>query len=301
MARNKYFSHGAYSEQIMYEDIIIESMKIYGQDLFYIPRDAGQVDEILGEDVLSSFDSSYRIEMYVDNVEGFDGEGDIFAKFGVEIRDAVTLTVARRRFASAVKKHDKAMPLDRPTEGDLIYVPFGNKLFEIMHVEHEQPFYQLQNLPVFKLRCELFEFSGESFDVGIPKVDDLRQKDYQIELTLATAEDTVGDDFEHDFEVGMQIYQKIANTTDSRMNGIVANWDGTTTKLSVSNFGSSDGVWREFSVGDLFKDVNGFDILVGTVTVVDTYDPIDTAQDDAFESVSTDFLDFTESNPFGDI
>lgn len=166
MARNLYFSAGARSEQTLYEDLIIEAIKIYGQDLYYLPRDLVNVDDVFREDPVSKFNSSYQIEMYVDNVDGFDGEGDLFTKFGVEIRDSMTLTVAKRRWENAVLKYDNEIQGIRPLEGDLIFTPFAKKMFQIMHVEHEQPFYQLNNLPVFKLRCELFEYNDEDIDVG---------------------------------------------------------------------------------------------------------------------------------------
>ena len=185
MARNFYFSAGHRPEQNLYEDLIIEALKIYGQDLYYLPRDLVNVDDVFKEDPVSKFNSSYQIEMYVDNIEGFDGEGDLFTKFGVEIRDAVTLTVSRRRWAESVKKYDNEITGDRPLEGDLIFVPFAKKMFEIMHVEHEQPFYQLNNLPVYKLRCELFVYNGEDFDVS---QEDIQQVEvdgsFRYQLTL---------------------------------------------------------------------------------------------------------------------
>ena len=125
MARNLYFSAGARSEQNLYEDLIIESIKIYGQDLYYLPRDLVNVDDVFREDPTSKFNSSYQIEMYVDNVDGFDGEGDLFTKFGVEIRDQVTLTVARRRWEESVLKYDNEIKGIRPLEGDLIFTPFA--------------------------------------------------------------------------------------------------------------------------------------------------------------------------------
>ena len=157
MATNHYFSQKVRSEQDLYEDIIIESLKIYGQDVYYLPRDIVNEDKILGDDVPSRFNSSYKIEMYIENVEGFDGEGDLFTKFGVEIRDQATFVVSRKRWANSVARYDNELSSVRPLEGDLIYLPLSNKLFQIMQVEHEQPFYQLSNLPTYKLRTELFE------------------------------------------------------------------------------------------------------------------------------------------------
>ena len=173
MARNPYFSQKVRSEQNLYEDIIIESLKMYGQDVYYLPRDTVNEDRILGEDVPSSFNSSYKVEMYIENTEGFDGEGDLFTKFGVEIRDQATFIVARKRWTQTVAKYDNDIDSVRPREGDLIYLSLSNSLFEITHVEHEQPFYQLSNLPTYKLRCELFEYNDENLDTGIEVIDDI--------------------------------------------------------------------------------------------------------------------------------
>jgi|TARA_B100000085_G_scaffold260515_1_gene264097 hypothetical protein len=183
--RNLYFSAGARSEQNLYEDLIIESIKIYGQDLYYLPRDLVNVDDVFREDPVSKFNSNYLLEMYVDNIDGFDGEGDLFTKFGVEIRDQVTFTVAKRRWQQTVMRYDNEIQGIRPLEGDLVFTPFSKKIFQIMHVEHEQPFYQLNNLPVFKLQCELFEYNDEDFDVNNDAITQLEQDAaFRYELTL---------------------------------------------------------------------------------------------------------------------
>ena len=183
--RNLYFSAGARSEQNLYEDLIIESIKIYGQDLYYLPRDLVNVDDVFREDPVSKFNSNYLLEMYVDNADGFDGEGDLFTKFGVEIRDQVTFTVAKRRWQQTVMRYDNEIQGIRPLEGDLVFTPFSKKMFQIMHVEHEQPFYQLNNLPVFKLQCELFEYNDEDFDVNNDDITQLEQDAaFRYDLTL---------------------------------------------------------------------------------------------------------------------
>ena len=183
--RNLYFSAGARSEQNLYEDLIIESIKIYGQDLYYLPRDLVNVDDVFREDPVSKFNSNYLLEMYVDNIDGFDGEGDLFTKFGVEIRDQVTFTVAKRRWQQTVMRYDNEIQGIRPLEGDLVFTPFSKKMFQIMHVEHEQPFYQLNNLPVFKLQCELFEYNDEDFDVNNDAITQLEaDAAFRYELTL---------------------------------------------------------------------------------------------------------------------
>jgi hypothetical protein len=185
MATNPYFSQGRRSEQNLYEDIIIESLKIYGQDIYYLPRDIVNEDKLFGDDVPSKFNSAYKIEMYIDNVDGFDGEGDLFSKFGVEIRDAATFVVSRRRWTQTIARYDNEITVMRPAEGDLLYIPFSKKLFQIMHVEHEMPFYQLKNLPTYKLRCELFDYNDEDFDTGIVGVDSIEATSaYTYVLTL---------------------------------------------------------------------------------------------------------------------
>lgn len=183
MATNLYFSQKVKSEQNLYEDIVIESLKMYGQDVYYIPRDSVREDKIWGIDIETSYNSSYKIEMYPINTQGFDGEGDLFTKFGVEIRDQATFIVARRRWSHTVQRYDNEIQSVRPREGDLIYLPLSKSLFQIMHVEHEQPFYQLSNLATYQLRCELFEYSNEDFDTGIEDIDDI-DRDYAYKYIL---------------------------------------------------------------------------------------------------------------------
>ena len=176
MARNFYFSEKVRSEIDLYEDLVIESLKIYGQDVYYLPRTLVNEDTLLGGDPTSQFASANKIEMYIENIEGFDGEGDLFTRFGVEIRDEVTLVVAKRRFETQVRRmNNTGISLDRPAEGDLVFIPLTKKMFEIQHVEHEQPFYQIENLPVFKLRCTLFEYTGEDLDTSIDDIQSIEQ------------------------------------------------------------------------------------------------------------------------------
>ena len=140
MARNFYFSEKVRSEINLYEDLIIEALKIYGQDVYYLPRTIINEDTLLGDDPTSAFADSQKIEMYIENVEGFDGEGDLFTKFGVEIRDEATFVVSKSRWSTQVQRADNSLQGDRPTEGDLIYLPLTKSMFQINHVEHEQPF-----------------------------------------------------------------------------------------------------------------------------------------------------------------
>ena len=157
-------------EKRLLEDLIIESIKFYGQDMHWIPRKSVNEDQIFGEDTLSKFDVTYNIELYIKNIEGFEGEGDFISRFGLEILDQVTLTMAQRRF------EELGSGYPRPREGDLIYMPLNKKLFEILHVEHESIFYQVGELPVYDLRCELFRYSSEAIDTGIDDIDKLENE-----------------------------------------------------------------------------------------------------------------------------
>jgi len=151
MATSRHFRHNVRSEQNLYEDLIVESLKFYGQDVYYLPREVVSRDMIFNDETLSRFDHAYSVEMYIENVEGFDGDGDLFQKFGVEIRDAATLIMARRRWNNEIRKYQERTEVDkkyyRPREGDLIHLPLSGSTFEIMKVEDENPFYQIGQLP----------------------------------------------------------------------------------------------------------------------------------------------------------
>lgn len=185
---NLYFNNHAFSgEQNLIEDLIIESIKIYGVDCYYMPRTLVAEDLVFGEDNLSKFDHAYLIEMYIKSVDGFEGEGDFLSKFNVEIRDEMVLTVSRRRFGEEIVTEDTTEDIGRPAEGDLIYFPLNNKVFEVKFVEHESVFYQMGSLQTYDLRCELFEYSHERIDTGIAAIDaieDAYSGDYLQELLL---------------------------------------------------------------------------------------------------------------------
>jgi hypothetical protein len=288
MATNHYFSQKVRSEQDLYEDIIIESLKIYGQDVYYLPRDIVNEDKILGDDVPSRFNSSYKIEMYIENVEGFDGEGDLFTKFGVEIRDQATFVVSRKRWANSVARYDNELSSVRPLEGDLIYLPLSNKLFQIMQVEHEQPFYQLSNLPTYKLRTELFEYSDEDLDTGIDAIDVIeRAHAYEYLLTLDSAS--------NGFIIGETATQTFS--TGVTMQGEISKWSDSDNVLGLIHVGASDGLYHEFTTALQISSLTS----VATVTAVTEDNQISAnEQNDDFNTIGDSFLDFTESNPFGD-
>ena len=183
MTRNVYFSHGTKNEQYLLEDLIVESLSIYGTDFYYIPRTLVGKDEILGEDRLSKFKTAYPIEMYFENVDGFEGQGAFIQKFGLMIEQSATLTVARRRWDQLVGRFGQTQLPNRPCEGDLLYFPLTNALFEIKFVQHQDPFYQLGKLYVYKLSVELFQYASEKIDTGIKEIDVFETlKSYDVKI-----------------------------------------------------------------------------------------------------------------------
>ena len=181
MATNFYFQSGIpggrSSEQLLMEDIVIECLKIYGFDTYYIPRATVNEDKILGEDVLNQYTSAYPLEMYMQNVTGFEGDGDLLTKFGVEFRDTATFVVARRRWDEVIARSGDAVLTTRPAEGDIVYFPLTKAFFEIKRVDATDPFFQVGKLYVYKLQCELMQYSSERFDTGVSEIDSIADSD----------------------------------------------------------------------------------------------------------------------------
>ena len=175
MPLNSYFLQGSKGEQRLVQDLINEQLKIYGQDVIYLPRKMINQDAILNEAIATEFDDSFRMEMYLANYEGFAGNGDILSKFGVQSTDQITLIVSKERyedFVSPFLQGEDVLVTSRPQEGDLIYLPLDNTIFEIKYVEAKKPFYQLNKLFVYQLSCEVFDAAlDELVDTGIEEVD----------------------------------------------------------------------------------------------------------------------------------
>jgi len=179
MATNFYFNNFQNSqEQLTLENLIIESIKMYGQDMEYVPRTIVNKDEIYGADDISRYDTHYPIEMYIKSVDGFGGDGNFMSKFGLEIRDQVTFSVAQRIFDGEVGSQTAQT---RPNEGDLVWFPLNQKLFKVMYVNKFEMFYQLGALQTWELTCELFDYSSEILNTGIEAIDQL-QKDLSLNI-----------------------------------------------------------------------------------------------------------------------
>jgi hypothetical protein len=284
------------SEQLLIEDLVIESMKIYGMDVFYLPRTSrDQVDYLFGEDTLKQYVSAYPIEMYMENVTGMDGEGDFISKFGLEIRDEVSMLVSRLRFRYAVGSSN----LVRPREGDLIFVPLVNSFFEITFVENENDqamFYTLGrgrggNVYLYALKMKQFVFSDEVISTGVDEVDS------QIRDHYRRSQLTVSSGGSGNYLADEIIYQgtDLANATAQ---AIVHTWSPNTLNIDVfrvqGTFANgvnvigvtSGAVWQklgEINTGAF--DNNPFEDIIDNTRI---------------QNEAADILDFSEVNPFGE-
>ena len=172
---NPFFQQGARSEQNLVQDLINEQLRMYGVEVHYLPRKYVTENKVIREVVASRFDDAYPIEAYVDTFDGYGDNPTLLSKFGIEQTNEITLTISRERFEnyiSPLMKNEADVKLTtRPKEGDLVYFPLGDRLFEIKYVEHEKPFYQLQKNYVYELRCELFRYEDEVIDTGVDEID----------------------------------------------------------------------------------------------------------------------------------
>lgn len=191
MALNPFFLHGSPSEQRLVQDLINEQLRMFGVEIYYMPRKFLGTKTVMKENVLATFDDNFVIEAYVQNYEGFQGSGDLMTKFGIRTTDELTLVISKERYDDFISAFYPDNPTDellvsRPKEGDLIYFPLSDSLFEIKFVEHENPFYQLGKLYMYQLTCELFEYEDEVINTTIEEIDDnVKDKGYIATFTLA--------------------------------------------------------------------------------------------------------------------
>ena len=311
MATNPYFRHNVRSEQSLYEDLIIESIQMYGQDVYYIPREVIHRDMIFNDSILSRFKYAYKVETYVESIEGFEGDGDLFQKFGVEIRDAVTLIMSRRRWNTEIRQYveNQGGTADtanlennqyyRPREGDLIHFPMTGGTFQIMRVEDDQPFYQLGNLPTFRLRCEKFEYSDEDFDTNVPEIDNLETfQAYQWRLSLDSAS--------NGFQRGETVSVVDSGVVKS-LQGEVVEWLSDERYLYLAHVGAdSDGYFSRFSLSDQVRGATTGS--TATITGISELQNLEggapggaTRFVDSWDISALEYIDFSETNPLTDI
>ena len=278
--------HSLATERSLYQNLVKEAIQIYGHDVYYVNRETVALDNVLGEDALSKYTNAEPIEMYVEDSESFGGDKEIISQFGLENRNEITFVVSKERFQEmdsqinleegegsialedgSVDQTDNSSTVstltgnfyilqdtattdaDRPQEGDLVYHPIFAKMFEINFVDHDEPFYQLDNNPVYKLRCKQFEYASEIIDTGIATIDaiegDLSTDARQYQITLEN-------------EVGSVLLE---NAADTGINSYI--------------------ITEDYIVGD--------------------YDTDKTSQNELFDQLDDTVLDFSESNPFGDV
>jgi hypothetical protein len=283
MALNSYFTQGTTGEQGLVQDLVDEQIKMFGKNVYYIPKTLVKEDSVFGEDTLSKFEGAFEVEVYLEDAGGFRGDGDIFSKFGVRIQDQVTFIISKRRFTAAVDDNAQLIVEGRPNEGDLIHFPMVGKTFQIQYVEHEQPFFQLGKIYTWGLRCELFEYSDEDFDTGIAEVD-------AVETNFANAVGVIfAEGGSGDFTVGETVTGSVTNTTAE-----VKSWDSATRTLVLINRSG------RFSVGETYTGNDSS--AVWTTASYNTLNNLNSEYDQNFaiEYEADQIIDFTQSNPFGE-
>lgn len=285
MATNHYFNRiRAANEQNLTEDLIIESIKIMGLDTYYLPRTLANKDKLFGEDPRSIFQDHKPIEMYVESVNGFDGQGDILSKFGLQVKDNLVLSVSKLRF-------QKETNMPRPLEGDIVYFPLTKGFFEIKFVEHEPYFYQLGKNYTFKLRCELFEYSQEVFDTKEPEIDSYATLyDYRMTLNLTgtgIGQPTIGETIYHynngsTGSTGYDASGVVADVSSSyiKIKDVIGSWLATTS--SVTRYASYNSGYSQI------------------YSITDTTDQNNYNDNQNIQQTGDQILNFDENNPFGD-
>jgi hypothetical protein len=287
MGTSVYFNNqNASREQILIEDMIIESIKNHGIDIYYIPRDSqSSLDELFGDDPVKSFTQAYPMEAYLESSNDFEGNSEFFSKFGLEIQKSARMAIARRTF-------EQNLPTDLrnlPKEGDLIWMPVQQKLLEIRRVEEEKNFFQAGKLApyMFGLNIETFKYNGELINTGIEAIDKVCENNaYSVEYTMTAG--GVGS-----FNNSEIVYQG-ASLASATAKGYVTSWDKPTRLLKIRN------IKGEFVAGTLVRGVNSS--AAWTLSSGNTQENATDPYEDnvRIETEADSILDFTETNPFGE-
>ena len=289
MATNQYFNHHGTNtpENRLIENLMIESIQTYGIDVYYLPRTLNNEDTLLGEDASSSFNSAHTIEMYIKTVDGFEGSGDFIAKWGLQIKDQITFTVAKRRWQELGLTTDGRSKI--PHEGDLIYFPITKALFQILFIEDESIFYQTGQLQSYDMLCEMFTYSDQKFDTGIDTIDAIeRAHSYSVDFTMNTGSGN--------YTVGETVYQG-ASLAAATVKGEVGSWNSTTKILNLLNMtGNFSGTVN--IIGDSSSasySITSFDAQQSAANTAATSSNVE------IEAAADAIIDFTEGNPFGSL
>lgn len=295
MAKNPYFKFGTNSEQNIVENLIIECLQIYGQELFYIPRTLVSKDEILGEDRLSEFKNAYPIEMYFENVDGFGGNGAFMSKFGLMIEQSATLVVARKRWQQAVAQYGQTILPNRPAEGDLLYFPLTGGLFEIKFVQHQNPFYQIGKLYTYKLDIELFQYASERIDTGYNVIDDfesLKTFDIDPSVTKFGMIDSIQVTNGGTGYTSATVSIKSTTGKGATATAVISN--GAITAINVTNPGTGYQDVTVVITGD-GSDATATATLINDIDKVESY-----GDNNSFKREAESFI-FNDRNPFGEV
>lgn len=292
MAKSQYFPQygGRTSEQTLVQDLVDEQIKLFGQDVIYIPKTM-LIDKTLNDVVLAKFEDKVMIEMMLINVEGFGGSGAVaMSKFGLRLSDEITYAVSKRRWINYVETEIDTRVPDRPNEGDLLYVPMTKNLYEIKFVEREVPFYQLGKNYIFSLTCELLENADNYFDTGDSEIDSFTQESHVFPVTVkvgGTGTFTVGEEVRQTYTVdGSPVTTKAT----------VAEWVPATRKLRLTYI---NGVLKPNVA--LVGQESAASWVVDTFSTIEfEIDNYDNDQNKIMETQADTILDFTEGNPFGE-
>ena len=280
----RFRANGSAQEQKTIENLIVETIEIYGQDIYYVPRTIVNKDTVFGEDSDTKFESAKAIRAYVNNVEGWEGQGELLSKFGVRIEDKTTFIFSRDKFKEHVDDSTVLNVEGRPNEGDLIWFPTTKHLFQIMFVEAEKPFYQLGKGYVWECQCELFEYSDEEIDTGIADLDAIETA-FANAITVGLVAGGSGT-----FTAGETVTGGTSNVTaevksfDSATRTlIVINRSGTFSVPETLTGGTSSASWTTATYNTIQNTNSEYD------------------QNNDFETADNDIIDFTETNPFGTV
>ena len=280
----RFRANGSAQEQKTIENLIVETIEIYGQDIYYVPRTIVNKDTVFGEDSDTKFESAKAIRAYVNNVEGWEGQGELLSKFGVRIEDKTTFIFSRDKFKEHVDDSTVLNVEGRPNEGDLIWFPTTKHLFQIMFVEAEKPFYQLGKGYVWECQCELFEYSDEEIDTGITDLDAIETA-FANAITVGLVAGGSGT-----FTVGETVTGGTSNVTaevksfdSSTRTLIVINRSGTFSVPETITGGTSSASWTTATYNTIQNTNSEYD------------------QNNDFETADNDIIDFTETNPFGTV
>ena len=289
MAKTTYFRHGTRNEQMLQQSLVDEFIKMFGQDILYIPRKLIRKDAILNEEIISEFNDSFLTYAYFENFEGFAGNGDILTKFGIRSTDEVTLSLSRQMFTDFIAVQMVGVEGievgTRPQEGDLIYFTLTDNLFEIKFVEHEVPFYQFGSLYTYQVKCELFEYQNETAggDIFETQEDEGFVVKYYYDPQTLSGEPTLGE----------MVIGSITGIT-----AMINDWNPVDSYIEL-RAPISNKNYTILQIGEtLTGQDSGFSINISSFDELDMEDPF--AQNIEFETIGDGILDFTERNPFGE-